>query len=304
MIAPGIHQIAADAYHADPCPLPSLSSSIANVLLAQTPRHAWTQHPRLNPNFERETKAEFDLGEAAHALLVGEGREVAVIEAENYRSNAAKDARDKARAENKTPLLPHQLATVTAMADAARAQLARHEARAFLDPKNLSERTLIWKEGPTWLRARPDRMRADGAIIWDYKTTTNAHPDAFARKIYDMGYDVQAALYARGVARAMGVENAAFQFVVQENEPPFALSVVALTPAALGMADRKVENAIRIWRECVAADSWPGYPARVCHVDPPGYAEKAWLEREAREEADPATIKTMIDWQAPLKGAA
>lgn len=299
---PGIHTISETAYHADPCPAPSLSSSIAKILLAQTPRHAWMAHPRLNPNFEPETSSEFDIGSAAHALLVGAGRDIVAVEADSWRSSAAKEARDRARADGKIPLLPSQYTNVVAMAAAAQAQLAHHESRAFLDAANLSERALIWQEGKTWFRARPDRMRADGKIIWDYKTTTNAHPDAFARKIYDMGYDMRAEFYCRGLARVLGTEAPAFHFIVQEKEPPYALSVVALTPGANGMADRKVETAIRIWRECVEANSWPGYPSCICHVDAPGYSEKSWLDREAREEVTPFRIKQMIEWQGPLKG--
>ena len=41
----GIYTLSAEAYHADPCPEPSLSASIANVLLQRSPAHARIQHP-------------------------------------------------------------------------------------------------------------------------------------------------------------------------------------------------------------------------------------------------------------------
>jgi hypothetical protein len=70
----GLHPaISADAYHADPAPAPSLSSSIAKTILHQTPRHAWFEHPRLNPNFEPKDDSKFDLGSVAHELLLGKG---------------------------------------------------------------------------------------------------------------------------------------------------------------------------------------------------------------------------------------
>ena len=46
-LEPGIHNLSAEVYHADPCVKPSLSSSIANVLLQQSPLHAWmAQNPQ------------------------------------------------------------------------------------------------------------------------------------------------------------------------------------------------------------------------------------------------------------------
>jgi len=67
---PGIYDIPETDYHADPIAEPSLSSSIAKILLARSPRHAWANHPRLNPNQEPETRREFDFGSAAHAMLL------------------------------------------------------------------------------------------------------------------------------------------------------------------------------------------------------------------------------------------
>src|SRR5262245_50563917 len=74
---PGIYDIPLAEYLADPCPAPSLSASIAHILLSQSPRHAWEAHPRLNPHYEPEEAEAFDLGTAAHAYLL-EGAEVFV----------------------------------------------------------------------------------------------------------------------------------------------------------------------------------------------------------------------------------
>jgi len=38
--AQGIFEYTADVYHADPCPKPSLSASIAHILCSQSPAHA------------------------------------------------------------------------------------------------------------------------------------------------------------------------------------------------------------------------------------------------------------------------
>ena len=44
---PGFHAITAAQYHADPCEPLSLSSSTAWTLLNKSPKHAWSEHPKL-----------------------------------------------------------------------------------------------------------------------------------------------------------------------------------------------------------------------------------------------------------------
>lgn len=311
--APGVFDLTEEAYHADPCPVPSLSASIAAVLLDRTPWHAWTAHPRLNPDFEPNDRDTFDLGRAAHALmLAGEGS-FAVVDAADWRTAAAKQARDEARAAGKTPILAHRMAEVRRMVFAGRRQIEflsdADDRLAFKPGTGTPERTLVWREGKTWCRARLDWHPAAGAVFHDYKTTgASAHPDAWARTAYGMGADVQAGLYRRAIRAALGIDDPEFRFVVQENTPPFALCVVALTPAAMDLAERKALAAIDLWSRCTAAGRWPGYPARTCYIDPPGYEETRWLEREERatqakrENVD--LLKLAIDAQAPLERTA
>ena len=50
------YDMTTDEYHADPCPEPSLSASIAETIWRESPNHARNEHPRLNPNFEQTNK--------------------------------------------------------------------------------------------------------------------------------------------------------------------------------------------------------------------------------------------------------
>ena len=79
-------------YLGDPAPEPSVTAGILRELLSGTPRHVWESTPRLNAHAEPENKATFDLGSATHALFVGRGAALDVIQADNWRTNAAKDA--------------------------------------------------------------------------------------------------------------------------------------------------------------------------------------------------------------------
>ena len=180
--APGIYPIKAELYHKDPVVTPSLSSSVGWELAFRTARQAYMAHPRINPNFEPEARDIFDLGKAAHALLLGDDVQFTVINVENkagdtvtdYKTKAAKEARDGARASGRIPVLAPQWEEVQLMVKAARAQLVHHEdGQAF--ERGKPEMMLVWFEGEgedriacrcllDWLHDEP------GNIFYYYKS--------------------------------------------------------------------------------------------------------------------------------------
>lgn len=281
----GIFGLTAELYHADPCEQPSLSSSIAHILCTKSPRHARTAHPRLNLAFEREEFQKFDVGTVAHAILL-EGRDiVSVIDAPDWRTKAAKEAREEARAIGKVPLLADQLANVEAMVEAAQTQLARIHVDPPLFADGKPEQTLVWKEGDVTCRALLDWLRDDYSCVDDFKTTSaSADPHRWTRTLFTIGADIQVVFYLRGLKAITGAE-ALMRFVVQETYPPYALSVVSLGPDVLAVAESKVEYAVRCWRECMASGEWPGYSTEVCYAELPPWEESRWFEREAVEAA-------------------
>jgi hypothetical protein len=301
--APGVYSLSKADYLADPCPAPSLSSHVANVLLRQSPAHARLKHPRLNPAAKSERKREFDLGSAAHAILLEGARGLRQIGAENYRTKAAQQARDEAYEVGLTPILPRELERAYAMADAARQQIARHEEIAGILDAGVAEQVWAWQDGDIWLRGRPDWLPSAGNIIVDYKTTGgSAHPDEWQRACFDLGYDLQAATYLRG-ARALGLSFRHFVFLVQETDPPHALSVVSLSPFALERGELRYEEAVRLWAWCLKHNRWGGYPRRTAYIDPPGYLTARDDMRVMREQLaaeDGQDVRElMIEWQAP-----
>lgn len=284
----GILELSADGYHADSVSArPSLSASIAAVLCTRSPLHAWTAHPKLNPHFERTEDAKFDVGKAAHSVLL-EGEDVVYIVHEpDWRKTVAKEAREYARSLGKVPLLSHHRDEVYAMVEVVRVQLAAHRADPPLFTDGKPEQTLVWQEGDVTCRARLDWLRDDMRCIDDLKTTSrSADPAAFTRNLYSTGADVQAAFYQRGLrVCADAPTGAVFRWCVVETSPPYALSVVSPGPDVLALAEAKVDRAIALWRECLANDSWPGYPTEVCYAELPAWEESRWLEKEAREAA-------------------
>ncbi len=280
----GVLDLSADQYHADAIgDTPTLSRSIAHVLCAQSPLHAWTDHPRLNPNHREDDRDAFDVGTISHSILLqGDVSNIEVVEANDWRTKDAQTQRDEARAAGRTPILAKNLAAVHEMVDAAREQLAKHEiARMFpAFTAGHPEVTLSWTEpSDVVCRARLDYLRDDQAAIFDYKTAANAKPEKWTRgPLFDHGLDVQAAWYSRAVQRVYGGRRPAFFWVVQEKTPPYALIVVTPGADVLAIGEAKMDTAIRLWGECLAADSWPAYSASVIEAELPAWAEDAkWL---------------------------
>lgn len=283
-LGPGIHSISSAAYHADPCSVPSLSASIAHTLVDRSPLHAWTQHPRLNPDFAREQEPKFDLGTAAHALLLEGRNAVEVVDAKDWRTNAAKEARDAAYTAGKIPLLVKDWERVDAMVERAKSQALGIHVTPPLFRDGKPEQTLVWEEDGVVCRALIDWLRDDLTAVDDYKTTGNG-PDAWTRRtLYGIGADIQAVFYLRGIEKLTG-KRPDWRYVVQETTAPYALFVVSLAPSVLEVAEDKVDKALALWRSCMASGDWPGYPTEVCYAELPAWEESRWLERELREAA-------------------
>jgi hypothetical protein len=275
----------AEQYHADENG-PTLSNSIAQVLLSQSPLHAWMAHPKLNPNYHSAEDSRFDLGRAAHALLLeGNNAKIAIVDAADWRTKAAKEARDQARANGLLPILAKHDFALKAMVKAAREYVAGSELKGIFD-NGKPEQTIFWDADGVACRSRLDWLTNDYGIILDYKTTANAHPEAFTRQIGAMGYDMQACFYARAVSAACNVDPA-FAFLVQEIEPPYACSLVGLSNAYYELAEAKVDRAMDLWFQCMRTDKWPAYPDRVAYAEPPAWAlneHMAMMEQQAQEE--------------------
>ena len=300
----GWHDIPETDYHADPLAIPSLSASIASTLLSRSPKHAWMQHPRLNTAAGAVTRTDFDIGSAAHALLLRGVDDFDVIDVANYQTKAAKQQRDAAHAASRIPLKRADWERVQAMVAAARRQIERHRDVADCLARGVPESTAVWREGPVWCRAMMD-LTDQQAVAWDYKTTSgSAHADTWVRTMYNTGKDVQEAFYRRGL-NALGADDPQFYFLVQEIEPPYALNVIALDAQARALGDAKVALAIERWAWCQAHDRWPGYPKRTCWVCAPVWeARKVVDEHVRREVADDADFRAAIAFQAPITKAA
>lgn len=290
---PGIFlDVDAADYFADPLPAASLTQSLCKLLLERSPRHAWLQSAKLNPAWRLDVEA-YDkdkaIGNAAHRLLIGRGKSMAILDYPDFKTKEARKDRDAFAEQGLTPILSRHHEIARQMVVAAQLQLADHEASDVFTAGN-GEVVIAWQEGDLWMRSMVDWLSTDRRRVDDLKTGGRpAAPHLLANRIVDDGWDVQAAFIERGLD-ILDPENAGrrkFRFVPLENEEPYGLSVVELTESDLTMGRKKVEHAINIWRRCMATNTWPLYSPKIQRLQRPEYQDRKWLEREvAAEEAE------------------
>jgi hypothetical protein len=275
---PGIYEMTNEQYHADPVPGGSLSSSGARRLLAPGCPALFDYERR----HRRAPRPQFDIGHAAHLLVLGEGPELVVIDAADWRTKAAQTERAVARESGAVPVLRHEFEQVQAMAEAIR----RHPvAGALFNPAfGRPEQSLFWQDAMArvWRRARLDWLPHPGAgrlIVPDYKTTVSAASDAIERSVHSYGYHQQAAWYLDAV-RALGLadDSAQFVFVFQEKTAPYLVRVVQLSASAMRIGRHLNRKAIATYAECTAADRWPGYSDDIDVISLPAWAETKHLQ--------------------------
>ena len=277
-----------DEYHADPVVGGSLSYSMAKVL--DSP--GGPAKLRWMLDHGREPRRDFDLGSAAHKVVLGVGAETRVIPEEILASNGAASTGPakafiaEAYADGAIPLKPAEAEQITMMA----ARLREHpEAAAILAMDGMQHEVSAFTQHPSgvWLRGRFDMICP--TLVGDYKTAADADPHRFARKtMLDMSYHVQAAHYS-DLAAAVGLTDGdvPFKFIVQEKKPPYLVSVVTVGAEYLALGREAMRRAIDMWATCQATGVWPGYPSVT--AEPP-----AWALHDAYSVLDP-TIEAELE---------
>jgi hypothetical protein len=256
---PGLYDLTDEQYHADPVPEGSLSTSGAKLLLPPG-CPALYRYRRDHP----ENKRVFDLGKAAHKIVLGTGPELATVDADDWRTKAARQQRDDAYAAGKVPVLKREVEDVLGMADAIR----RHPTASTLfdRARGTAEQSLFWRDAEfdVWRRSRfdwlPNGISSQGRlIIPDYKTCDAADDESVMRAVHRYRYHLQAAFYS-DAARAVGLaDQVLFLFVFQERRAPYLINVVELDVHALAAGRELIRRALATYAECAASDRWPGY---------------------------------------------
>jgi hypothetical protein len=242
---PGLHYgVSEAAYHADPAPEPSLSASIAGLLIKRSPRHAFQAHPRLNPKWRaKDTSQEMDDGRVLHAMLLRSDSPVVEVHEDDWRTNRAKDAKAEARAAGKVAVLSRRLPGLATIAEAARKELEQHHDCQDMFQDADAEVVGIWQEDDgSYCRLRIDWLAKDPRQpAYDFKfTTTSAAPDAYERTIWNE-HALRTAFYRRGLEQLRGWAPA-YRFVVIETAPPYGVSVFECARDVQAFGEDQLEN--------------------------------------------------------------
>ena len=235
---------------------PGFSASRAKVVHASSPAHALV--------YTDPTPA-MDAGSAFHALLLGSGPQIQVVEARDWRTDAAKAQRDLAHKTGRIPLLPHAFDRLAVAAKTA-AERMRAEGIIF---DGASEQTILWTERDERAginlacKCRIDHLRCGPAKaqVFEVKTTESAAPRDVERTAESLGYGIAAAAYLRAMWATMPdlrgrVE---FFFVFVEMEPPHAISIHEPDSTFLQVGSDRWLRAARTWARCVERNEWPAY---------------------------------------------
>lgn len=271
---PGVHELTDEVYFGPALASTTLSSTGARELL-KPGGPARFRHRADTGTVE--TKRQFDLGHAVHTWTLGNGPGVVLFPGtgknpEAWQKDDDKNAVAALRAAGKVPLRPADYAAAQAMVAAVKA----HPIAGRLLTGGAPERTLIWRDLTTGVlcRAKADYLRPDGIV--DLKTAESAAPDDLSKAAHNHGYAIQAPFYLRGF-RALDIDRAIgpapfFVHIAVEKAPPYLVHVNQLTERAMAYGDRKVGEALEIYRDCTASGIWPGYPTdEITDIDLPGW---------------------------------
>lgn len=308
---PGFYRMKPSRYHADPAPEPSLSSSLAKVLAFQTPAEAKAEHPRLNGkgyNAE-EMAAKVNIGSVAHELLCGIGDGIAQGEWADWRSNAAKEFKAAAIAEDRTPVLQHQMLRAVECESAVRDFCNDHPDLHWVFEQGLGETVLVWKDKDLgiWGRAMLDWWGAPQRPTWmiDLKTTEgDLDNKSLQNRIMDGGINISAYWYSRGLVQLWPQLAGRLRFTVifAQSVPPYGVRAVEMNDTLIWLGWRNVARAAALFRKGLATGQWNSWPHDITTLGPPGWSEK---QQEEHEKFDPITrennaeITRVLSFQAP-----
>jgi hypothetical protein len=253
-------------YLRDPCAVPSLNATTAKVLLDRSPMHAWLQHPRLG-NQPREPSKAQDEGQLIHTLLLGTGVDVEIINADNFRTKAAQQARDEAIEAGRLPVLADKYAAALAGVT----QIKAHLAQFGIELDGASEYGVEWTEpgdyGDVVCRTRLDHVYHDKCLILEIKKADSAHPLAAARAVESYRYHLQMAAEVRAF-QALQEGPIDFLLVFVECEPPYAVLPARLNGQYAEIGKNQWLAAVRIWERCLRENHWPGYAEEAVTLQP------------------------------------
>lgn len=266
---------------------PALSPSIAHILESESPLHAWTAHRLLGGYTKPPTDAQ-ELGSALHNLILEDGSGVECVPFDDFKKDAAKKARNAARAAGKIPLALPKYETT---AQAAFAIVQRIRDLGYDLSVGHSEKRLEWGEpGGVRCSGHLDWVQEDHRLILELKTTSgSAHPDVCATALLKSHGILQDAAYrnAVGFSHPNLIGRVSFVYLFAQTVPPYAVTPIELGGSMREISEGRWYRALKLWQRCLnrglEAKHWPAYADRPVRVEAPAWALSQEMVREEME---------------------
>lgn len=133
-------------------------------------------------------------------------------------------------------------------------------ARLLLSGKH--EQSFFWTDDMTGekCKCRPDAMYETDeiGIIVDLKSCESAETESFMRDVVKFGYDMQAAMYRKGVEINTG-KKWGFVFIAVEKKPPYAVNILQADDLIFTRGNDLFRELIGIYHNCKETGDWYGY---------------------------------------------
>lgn len=274
-----------DMYHADPCPEPSLSSTMANTIIEKTEVEAMMGSQRLNPKYVSKTSDVMSLGNIAHAMLLSNDEsvyEIAPVDA--WRTNEAKEMKADIERRNKIALNTKTssiIVDVRAMIESLHKQLSVHKEYPDLFKKGRGEVSGFCKDEilNIWLRARFDWLPEDYEdLIVDYKTT-GLDFDQWEKNELWKGKYIQNPHY-RKVYDTITGKKSKFIWVVQQTKAPFLIKIYEIDDGYNETVDMRYNHSSKVFQKCIKSGEWGGTLPYAIHSFPPPWVMDKWTSDE------------------------
>ena len=168
--------------------------------------------------------------------------------------------------EGKEILTREEFAMLTQMADEIREQPQFAAAMRF-EPR--IEASIIWQDVSSEIecRVRPDIWTRDSNLLLDLKTIDEATPYRIRQSVMRYGYDLQDAMYCRGVEYATGELPPPMIFLFAEKQEPYKTVPYVIGDASREKAFALYDKLMGQVEECSLAGEWPRYPEGIQTVE-------------------------------------
>lgn len=293
MSAQLVRDMPAPEYHA----APALSASGAFMLASECPA-LYHAHSPFNPDaLPDESNGAMNIGTAVHLAALEPDRlesRIVVVDAEDWRTKAAQEARRAACDLGFVPLLRKDRERVDHLAAALR---ANEYVADLLDGAD-TEVSFFWNADGIPCKARADIISRDGGAIGDLKASTNASPGFFQRQAFSAGHFLRSPFYRDGWQVVSG-KRADYWYIIVAREEPHLVTIARLDERAIEWGRIMIRRAMILFRECRERGAWPPYCTEPATLSIPAWAEYRLADDEQEGRFSQDAIRAGMALVAP-----